>query len=103
MMGGYGTFQTHRNPGHYLGQASALSRLQIRVGWPETGQMQGESGENRVRRPIEPLRRRRWPVSDQPCGAGARRPWALSLVVKVFINTLSSALRAHGLLAIRQP
>ncbi len=21
MMGGYGTFQTHRNPGHYLGQA----------------------------------------------------------------------------------
>ena len=49
---------------------SALSQLQIGVDWPETGQMQGVSGENRVRRPIEPLRRRRWPVSGQPCERG---------------------------------
>ena len=33
--------------------------------------MQGESGENRGSiSPIEPLRRRRWPASGQPCCGG---------------------------------
>ena len=82
--------------------ASALSRLNIRIDWPQTPQMQGASGENRVRRPLEPMRRRRWGVCGQPCGAGARRPWALALVVNVCSHTLSSSLRAHNPLALRQ-
>ena len=78
---------------------SALSRLNIRIDWPQMPQRQGASGENRVRRPIEPMRRRRWGVCGQPCGAGARRPWALALVVNVCSHTLSSSLRAHNALA----
>ena len=54
------------------------------------------------RGPIEPMRRRRWGVCCQPCGAGAKRPWALSLVVNVCPHTRSSSLRAHNPLAHRQ-
>ena len=54
------------------------------------------------RGPIEPMRRRRWGVCGQPCGAGARRPWALALVVNVCSHTQSSSLRAHNPLALRQ-
>ncbi len=33
--------------------------------------MQGKSGENRGHSPLEPLQRRRWPVSgDNPVGGG---------------------------------
>ncbi len=81
---------------------SALSRLQIRIDRPQTPQLQEASGENRVRRPIEPMRHRSWGVCGQPCGAGAKRPWALSLVVNVCPHTQSSSLRAHNPLAHRQ-
>jgi len=66
-MGGMGFIETHKAlcmlsvliNTHLLMAASALSRLQIRIDWPQAPQLQGASGENRVRVPIELMRRRR--------------------------------------------
>ena len=60
--------------------ASVLSHPKIRIDWSQTPQLQGASGENRVRSPIEPLRCRRWGVCGQPCWRGPRgcRLWRSS-------------------------
>ena len=78
--------------------ASALSRLPIKIDWQQTPQLQGASGEDRVRGPIEVMRRRRCGVGSQPWGGGGQE--AVAFVARrqcLFLSTILLASRAQPL------
>ena len=83
-------------------QASALSRLQIRVDWRQTLQKQEAAVKTGS---VDPLNRgdaADGALAANPAGRGpgGRELWRSS---SMYIPTLSSSLRAHNLLALRQP
>ena len=57
-----------------LAGASALSRLKIRIDWPQRLQMQEAAAKTGSVDPLSCCDAGRWGVCGQPRGAGARRP-----------------------------